>query len=185
MSGKKTKGRILRITFLAVFPTVLICLAVLEIGLRVIGRVPSNISDGIFEQYKNSYRLKKNITKVSRTPVYSCIIHINELGFRDEASGPRTVGPKLYDLFLGESLTFGNGLDYDQTFVGLYSQSMKKRGTDVVNLAIGGHRLLDQEDVFRDFSRTARQMPSRVIICFSPPLIDGFDRPFTNIVIKN
>lgn len=181
----KTTGRGLHIALLAVFPTVLVCLVILEIGLRVIGRVPSNMSDGIFEKYNNSYRLKKNITKISRTPVYSCIIHINELGFRDAASGPRTLGPKPYDLFLGESLTFGNGLDYDETFVGLYAQSMKSRGTDVVNLAIGGHKFLDQEDLFRDFSRTATRMPSRVIICFSPLLIDGFDRPYTDIVIKN
>ena len=181
----KTGGRGLRIVFLMVFPTVLVCLMILEIGLRVIGRVPSNTSDGIFEKYNNSYRLKKNTTKVSRTPVYSCIIHINELGFRDKASGSRKLGPEPFDLFLGESLTFGNGLDYDETFVGLYAQSMKSRGTDVVNLAIGGHKFLDQEDLFRDFSRTATQMPSRVIVCFSPLLIDGFDRPYTDIVIKN
>jgi hypothetical protein len=184
-SGRKTVWSVLRAAFLIVFPTILACLVILEIGLRLSGRVPSNTSDGIFEQFHNSYRLKKNITKISRTPVYSCVIHVNELGFRDRSTGPRALGPAPYDLFLGESLTFGNGLDYDQTFVGLYARARMSQGTDVVNLAVGGHKLLDQEALFHDFSQAVAKMPSRVIICFSPLLIEGFDQPYADIVIKN
>lgn len=181
--GNKRHG--IHVVFFVILPTLIACLMLLEIGLRLIGRTPSNMSDGIFEQFQNSYRLKKGITKISRTPVYSCVIHINSLGFRDRGSGPRALGPKPYDLFLGESLTFGNGLDYDNTFVGLYAQAQEQRGTDVVNLAVGGHRFLDQEALFHDFSKAAGQQPARVLICFSPLLINGFDQPYTNIVIKN
>lgn len=181
----KINWGVFRVSLFVVFPTVLICLAGLEIGLRVLGQVPSNTMDGFHEQFNNSYRLKKNITKIVKTPDYSCTVHINELGFRDKASGPRKIGPKPYDLFLGESLTFGNGLDYEQTFVGVYAEYMESRGTNVVNLAVGGHGFLDQEELFRDFCRTERQKPVRVIICFSPLFIHGFDMPHTNMVVKN
>jgi hypothetical protein len=183
-ASKSARG-FFRILVSLIIPTLLACLFMLEIGLRILGRSPSNMSDGIFEQHNNSYRLKKNITKISRTPVYSCIIHINALGFRDRASGLRTIGPKPYILFLGESLTFGNGLDFEKTFVGRVAELLRGSNTDVVNLAVGGHKLLDQEEWFKDFLQNIPQKPLKVIICYSPLLIDGFDQPYTDIVVKN
>ena len=49
--------------FGAIVWTILVCLVGLEIGLRAIGRSPTNMAEGIADQYGDSFRLKKNITK--------------------------------------------------------------------------------------------------------------------------
>jgi len=175
----------LRSVFIVVLPTLLFCLLVLEAGLRLSGRSPSNTTDGFFEPYKNSYRLRKDIAKTIKWPGYSYNVKTNALGFRDKALGPRTIGPNAYFLFLGESLTFGNGVDYEKTFAGLIGHALEKDHIDVVNLAVGGHGFLDQEELFHDFMASVTQKPAKVIICFSPLFIEGFDRPFTDIVVKN
>lgn len=174
-----------KIFFGIILPTVCACLILLEIGLRLTGQFPSNTTDGFFEQYKTSYRLKKNITKIQKTAVYACTVHTNAMGFRDKLVGAREFGSRPYFAFLGESLTFGNGLDYEKTFVGLMDQFMQPCGMDVVNLAVGGHRFWDQEELFHDFIRSVPKKPSKVLICFSPLFIEWFDRPYEKIVIKN
>ncbi len=171
--------------FLAVVPTVVLCAAAMEIGLRLMGRLPSNTTDGIFAPHGSSYRLKKDISKIAKTPVYSCTVYTNDLGFRDRRPGPRTIGDRPYDLFVGESLTFGNGLDYDQTFAGGYARLAAERGRDVVNLAIGGHYFRDQVEFLRDIMSSAAAKPSRVIICFSPLFVAGFEDGYTDIIIKD
>ncbi|MEN6312396.1 MAG: SGNH/GDSL hydrolase family protein, partial [Acidobacteriota bacterium] len=177
--------RISRTGFLVVLPIILLCLAAMEIGLRGVGRLPSNTTDGIFAPHGNSYRLKKNISKLAKTPVYSCMIYPNEFGFRDRKPGPRSIGSRPYDLFVGESLTFGTGLDYDQTFAGAYARLADERGRDVANLAIGGHYFRDQEEFLHDIMSSVPAKPSRVIICFSPLFVAGFEDGYTDIIIKD
>ena len=57
--------------------TVIICLAMLEIGLRLPGRKASNISEGEFEQYKNFFRLKKNSVKHNDWSTYTYTVYTN------------------------------------------------------------------------------------------------------------
>ena len=57
--------------FAAVIMTIIVCLIMLELGLRAIGRSPTNMADGIAEQWGDSFRLKKNITKVMKFPAFS------------------------------------------------------------------------------------------------------------------
>lgn len=183
--ARKNVANVLRFALAIVFPTILFCLVILETGLRISGRLPSNTTDGFFESHKNSYRLRKNISKIVKAPGYSFTVHTNAYGFRDKRAGSRTVGLNPYLLFLGESLTFGNGVDYEQTFVGLIERALQKKSVDVVNLAVGGHRFLDQQEFFRDFMDSVSKKPTKVAICFSPLFMEGFDQPFTDIVVKN
>lgn len=60
-----------------VLTTIFVCIILLEIGLRVIGQTPSNTADGFFVQFGDSYRLKKNITKVTKRPSYSYVARRN------------------------------------------------------------------------------------------------------------
>ncbi len=173
----------LRAVTLFVLPTLVACLVFLEMGLRVTGRQPSNVTDGIFEQHGTSYRLRKNISKVSRTPSFSCTIDTNSFGFRDRAPGQRMLaGP--YSAFVGDSITFGNGVDYDDSFVGVFARFAETRGGDVVNLAVGGHRLLQQEELLRDFMTSAEKKPSRVIIVFTPQLMAFFELRDSGVIVK-
>jgi hypothetical protein len=174
-----------RISLLFVLPTLLVCLVMLELGLRATGRLPSNVTDGIFEQHGTTYRLRKNITKVSRTPSFTCTIDTNSYGLRDRAPGPRKLGPAPYFAFLGDSITFGNGVDYDDSFVGVFGRLAEKRGIDVINLAIGGHRFSEQADLLHDFMSSAPQQPSRVVIVFTKEFITGYERDLSGMFIKN
>ena len=173
------------LALIAAVITVLACLAILELGLRVIGRQPSNMTDGIFEQYKNTYRLKKDLVKISHTPSYTCKIVTNAHGFRDQETGAAPIGRKPFIVYVGESLTFGNGVDFGETFVGVSGRLLDREGMDVVNLAVGGHRFPEQEELLRDFLSSAPARPSAVLIVFSPMFIEGFEDARPGIVVKN
>jgi hypothetical protein len=45
--------------------------------------------------------------------------------------------------------------------------------------------LKEQLDVLRDFSVQVTRQPLMVVACCSPPLIQGFDRSYSNILVKN
>jgi hypothetical protein len=166
-------------------PVLIICLTIMEGGLRLSGRLPSNTTDGFFEAHNNSYRLKKNISKVVKAPGYSFNVYTNNLGFRDKQAGSRNIGQRPYVLILGESLTFGNGVDYEQSFTGLIGHAIEGQGLEVVNLAVGGHGFIDQWEFFHEIMAKVSTKPEKVLVCFSPLFINGFDRPFTDIVVKN
>jgi hypothetical protein len=61
----------------------------------------------------------------------------NSLGFRD--ASPRKVElksakPRL--LLIGDSITEGNGLPWEQTFAGILAKDMEKRGVELLNAAV-------------------------------------------------
>jgi len=177
--------RFLRSALTVVLPTVLACLVVLEVGLRVIGRPASNVTEGIFANHGDRYRLRKNMSKVSQTPSYTCTINTNSLGCRDRTAGPATLGPEPYFAFLGDSVTFANGVDYDDSFVGVFAAAARKQGLGAVNLAVGGHRLGDQEELLREFLATASPRPSWVVVVFTTPFMAMFDRVSSGMVVKS
>jgi hypothetical protein len=165
--------------------TVVLCIGLLEIGLRSIGRSPSNTSEGIGEAYKDFYRLKKNIEKGIRWPSYSYTIYTNSFGFRDRAVGSRDLDGKPLYVFLGASEVFGNGVEYEKTFVGVFSQQAASKGIEVLNMAIGGHYFLDQEILLKDFISETGKTPAVVFHCVNDLHIPKFDRRNESIVVKN
>lgn len=175
----------LRARALLVALTLLACLAALEIGLRVLGRAPSNTTDGIFEAHGTGYRLKKNMSKLSRTPSFTCTIYTDSNGFRDGKPGPRALGDEPYFAFVGDSLTFANGVEYEDSFVGAFAQRARKLGYDVVNLAVGGHRFSDQEDQLNDFLAAVPRPPAEVVVVFTAPFVNLFEERYSDLLIKN
>lgn len=174
----------LRATFLLALPTVAACLAILEVALRLQGHLPSNMTEGIFEAHGEAYRLKANQTKIFRTPSFTCTIHTNALGFRDHAPGPRTLA-RPYIAWLGDSATFANGVEYEESFVGRFGALAERRGIEVLNLAVGGHHLGEQEDQLRDFLAAAERRPEKVVVVFTPQLMALFDKRHHDLVFKN
>jgi len=184
--GQRARLRTLaRTALLFVLPTLALCLVLLEAGLRFQGRLPSNLTDGIFAPHGPTYRLRPGMTKLSRSPSFTCTIHSNDLGLRDRGPGPRALGPAPYDAFLGDSITFGNGVEYDETFVGVYTRQAARAGVEVLNLAIGGHRLGDQERLLADTLGPARHKPARVVIVFTKEFIAGFEQDQEDLLILN
>jgi hypothetical protein len=176
--------RTLRTAHLLVLPTVLACLAMLELGLRLQGKLPSNVTDGIFEQHGSGYRLRRNMTKVSRTPSFECTIHTNDLGLRDRAPGPRALSAP-YVAWVGDSTTFANGVDWEQSFVGVFEAKAAPRGVEVVNLAVGGHRFSDEEEMLYDFLEGAPAKPSVVAVVLTAQGITTFEQRYSDVFVKN
>jgi len=172
----------LRTSLLVVLPTLVLCLTMLEVGLRLMGRAPSNVTDGIFEQWGHTYRLQANMNKLIRNASFSFTVNTNAYGFRDRVPGPRALGPAPYFAFLGDSATFANGVDYADSFVGVFAQFAVPRGIDVINLAVGGHRLLEQEKLLEDFLAVATSKPARVVIVFTDAFILHFDLDVKTLV---
>jgi len=143
------------------------------------------MAEGIAEQYGDSYRLKKNVTKVMKFVAYSYVVHTNEWGFRDQETGLKALDDKRFAVFLGASDVFGNGVNYEDSFVGIFAQEASKRGLGVLNLAIGGHYFLDQESLLKDFMRDTGLTPATIFHCVNALHIPKFDRRNTNIFVKN
>ena len=165
--------------------TIIICLLVLDLGLRAIGRSPSNVTNGFFIQNGDSYRLKKNLQKTINWPAFSYVAYTNEFGARDRIRGEKKLEDRKYVVFLGDSATFGNGVDYEDSFVGVFDRLSDSIGIEVVNLAVGGHHFPDQVDVLHEFMDSVTQKPLAVFICVNPNFILTFDRRTNHIVVKN
>lgn len=176
---------VLRAAVLLVLPTLLVSIVLLEAGLRIAGRPPSNTTEGIYEQHGGGYRLRRNLTKVSRTPSFTHTIFTNDMGFRDRAPGPRTLGAVPYVAWVGDSITFANGVEYEESFVGVFDEQASKRGIESVNLAIGGHRFTDQEETLYEFLESIPVEPSWVVVVFTAMGITTFEQPYTDILVKN
>jgi hypothetical protein len=176
---------VLRNTFLFVVPTVLVCVGILEVGLRLFGRLPSNVTEGIYEQHRTGYRLGKNLTKVSRTPSFTNTVYTNELGFRDRAPGPRNLEAAPYIAWIGDSITFGNGVDYEDSFVGVFGALAERRGMEVVNLAVGGYHFSESEELFEDFLRIAPKPPVQAVVVITPVGMANFEERYTDVLVKD
>lgn len=174
----------LRALALLVVPTLAVCVVALEVGLRLQGNLPSNLTGGIFEARGEAYRLKANQDKIFRTPSFSCRVRTNALGLRD-----RTTGNHRYDrpylAWLGDSATFANGVEFEDSFVGRLAAHLQACDRDAANLAVGGHHLAEQEVALEDFLAKVPRRPDGVVVVFTPQLLALFDRHHQGLVFHD
>lgn len=169
----------------AVLITIVACLILLEIGLRISGRYQMGNMEGYFEKGSISYVVKKNVKKEVFWPTMSFTVCTSELGFRVPKPGPQHIGERPYYAVLGASDAFGNGLNYENTFVGILAEKMKQHDIDVVNMAVAGHHLLEQAAMFKDFAAAhVTNPPAAVVIVFNPLLIGGYDDIHQNVIVR-
>lgn len=178
-------GKSLLTRVLVILISLIFCFVILEIGLRLIGRIPTNMTDGIFEQYGSSYRLKKNIAKVTNWPSFSFTTCTNNFGFRDKNTETMDIDNKEFYVFLGASDVFANGVNYEQSFVGIFEQEVLKYNIEILNMAAGGHWFIDQEEMFKDFIVKFRHKPSIVFFGMNPLTMRIFDRKHETILVKS
>lgn len=165
---------------------VALSLFILDQGLRILGRLPSNISVGELEQFDDSYRMKRNFIKLINWPSFTYYIITNSFGFRDYKVGDRKIKDKEYIVFLGDSMTFAQGVDYKDSFVGVFHDKAKENcGYEVLNMGIGGHHIYDQQKIFYDFIEKRNEKPSHVIICMNEHFVYLFENTHKNNFIKD
>jgi hypothetical protein len=161
--------------FLVAFVTLVACLAMLEIGLRATGRQRLGSLQGFLQQGGVSYWHKSNVTKRVEWSQVSFSIYTDDKGFRYKRPGPRSLGGKPYYAVMGSSEVFGNGLNYEQTFIGVLAEGLERDGIDIANMAVAGHHLVEQMSVFEAYSSSATSQPEKVLIVLNPLLIGGYD----------
>ena len=174
----------LKTKLVLVLLTLAVCLAMLEIGLRVTGRYKMGRISGYLEQGAISYVLQRNASKTVFWPGMSWRVYTSDLGFRAERPGVRPLGDKPYYAVLGSSEVFGNGLDYEHTFPGVLAQKIQPAGLDLLNLAIPGHHFMEQDAVFRQFAASTKYKPEVVLICLNPLFIGGYDDIHENTAVR-
>ena len=168
-----------------IFSTLIFCSLLLEVGLRIIGRIPTNVADGIFEQWGDCFRLKKNMTKSAKFAAYSYTAHTNSYGFRDKRNCDIDLKEKIYYTILGASDVYGNGVNYEDSFVGILTEEAAKKRIKILNLAVGGHRFPDQEALFKEFLKNAPHKPLKLLFTVNAMNIHEFDRPNNSVIVKN
>ena len=163
----------------------MVCFLLLEIGLRVTGGRSFNISVGEYTQHGSSYRLQKNATIFHEWSTSTFTVNTNSLGARDRTVGEKDMCDRPYVVFIGDSQVFGLGVDYEESFVGVFADYAAEMGIEVLNLAVGGHFLLEQEELFRDMIKSLPKKPSVVFYTFNASSLNWFDSIHKGIVVKN
>jgi hypothetical protein len=104
----------------------------------------------------------------------SFTVYTSPEGLRVPKPGSVNVDRPYYAA-LGASDVFGNGLDYEQTFVGVLADKLAQHKIGIVNMAVAGHHFIEQDIRFREFTKTAKRPPSAVLLFLNPLVIGGYD----------
>ena len=136
-------GRSLLFGALGVLLVVLLCLVLLEIGLRVYSAVTPNV-DVEFARYATVMKASRPGSAVSflhapdtRGTFFGVDVEIDSRGFRDREHGDKPAGATRVAL-LGDSVTFGWGVAYGDRFSEILEEAWSTEETPV-ELVNTGH----------------------------------------------
>jgi lysophospholipase L1-like esterase len=91
-------------------------------------------------------------------------VEINSDGLRDDET-PRAKGERWRILFLGDSLTFGWGVEKDETFEArLERQLQERRPTEILNFGIGNYNTTQEVQLFLEKGLAYR--PDQVVLFY-------------------
>ncbi|MAE68498.1 MAG: SGNH/GDSL hydrolase family protein [Candidatus Peribacteraceae bacterium] len=123
-------------------------LLVIEFTLRITGLQTVKLSPPkIYQQSGNpeiSYELIPNLRS---EPAYKATVSTDNHGFRLNSSSPKPSGRKLIAV-LGDSITFGHGVNDDQTLPA--QLSAKNINAHYLNTAVPGYQLGQQTALYRE-----------------------------------
>jgi len=109
------------------------------------------------------------------TNVLGATFTTNDLGFRTGSSGPKREGVKRI-VVIGDSWTFGQGVQYHETFTYRLEQSLNQKGVrwQVYNVAIPGWNIANEVAALRTLF--SRLRPDVVVFCpTSSDIDDSYD----------
>jgi len=150
----------------------------------MLGRKPSNMTDGIYAAEKGFYFLKPDIDKITRWPTHSFRIITNSYGFRDTKIGTPGFFDEYY-FFLGDSSVFGHGVDYAESYVGVLSEKMEQHNVSILNLAVGGHHINDQLTFLRKTIGSTDLIPQKIFLGINPFFLYYFEDEHEDIITRN
>jgi hypothetical protein len=80
---------------------------------------------------------------------------------------------------------FANGVNYLDSFTGIFADLASEDNIEVLNMGIGGHHIVDQEKLLRDFTRDLERKPLKILLFLDPVFISTFDKEYKNIIVKS
>jgi lysophospholipase L1-like esterase len=120
-----------------VVASVLLALGGLEVGLRAWSPELAAGSAARFELDPDLiYRLRPANAVRWSSPEFTEVSHTNALGMRSAAVGPKRLGAQRV-LALGDSFTYGHGVQDDETYPAVVETLLRTRGHDVEVLNAG------------------------------------------------
>jgi lysophospholipase L1-like esterase len=103
------------------------------------------------------YTLKSKRYKVMKANAhvrsYGADVRTNDLGFRDRrASIPPKQPGEFRIIVIGDSITFGPGLEYDQLYTSLLEAALRRRHPEVrvINLSVEGYNVIQYQAVLEE-----------------------------------
>ena len=125
-----------------------------EAGLQIVDYPPESFSPWVADSV-TGFRLAPNLHQRMTNPDYDVEIRTNSDGFRDD---PTREKHGLRILLLGDSFTFGYGVERGAIFADLLEQRL---GAEIINSACGGFEIIHQVRWLRDSG--ARYQPDLVL----------------------
>jgi len=145
----------------------LLTLLALEIGLRLDGYNPLkdwlNGGESIFRASADP-DLKYELTPGASGTFSGTYVKINSQGFRGPEPSSSPSGPRV--IVLGDSIAFGNFLNWEDTFSGQLEQRLHsaKRAVEVLNFGVGGYDVLQEVALLE--SRGLKYRPDLVVVAY-------------------
>jgi len=120
---------------------IIVCfILILEVGLRIFSYPVYGFEEGFFEQDEiRGYKLSPNF--IGTHSIYNKIseVRTNLKGLRDDREYSYEKGNSTRILILGDSLTFGNGVDVEESYPEYLRELYKDENVEVINLAVPGY----------------------------------------------
>ncbi len=103
-------------------------------------------------------------------------VHTDGLGFRVAQPGRPSPDPASIDILLmGDSQTFGQGLEYERTVAGEFAAIAGGHELRVANAAVGGHFLRNQLELLRWLVDGPRLRPRVIAVVLTPRSVSDPD----------
>jgi hypothetical protein len=103
----------------------------ISISLILISSVGLDRMSGLFSQsHDEGIIFPRNVTLTLATPAFSSTVKTNSMGFRDREFAPQKPA-KMRIVTLGDSFTFGWGVNAEESWPKLLEEHLKSTGVDV------------------------------------------------------
>ena len=133
--------------------TVLFLLVVLALDEAYLRYTIGPMQEGTLYEYTLKSKRYKVMKANAHTRSFSADVRTNDLGFRDvRASVPPKAPGEFRIIVLGDSVTFGPGLEYDQIYTSQLEAALRRTHPEVrvINLSVEGYNVIQYEAVLEE-----------------------------------
>jgi len=138
-SYKEKKKKEIKKSILLFLGVILVFFLIFEIGLRILNYPTYGFQEGFFQADEIiGYRLSPNYSGVQSSYHRLVEINTNSKGLRDFREYTYEKGDKQRILVLGDSYSFGNAVELEDSYVELLRQSFNEE-VEIINTGVSGY----------------------------------------------